>query len=138
MGAIATSESTWLPLFGRLVVLLLAGLLIFYHVFTLYDLYRGEGTSAHTGFECIQSLLRVLISVSLVFVIFGKRRALWGMWAGILGLIATHYWAHFGRLPVDFTEGRHPLSYLKGLIFPTIITAIFYALGRLATSVRQG
>lgn len=114
-------------LFRRLLILVLAGLLIFYHCYTLYDLYLGAGTSAHTTFEYLQSVLRVVITVSLLLVVFGKRRALWGMWAGILGLIATHYWAHFGNLPVDFTAGRHPLSYLKGLIFPTIITLAFHS-----------
>jgi hypothetical protein len=114
-------------LFRRLVILILAGLLIYYHTYTLYDLYVGTGTSAHTTFEYVQSVLRVVITLSLLLVVFGSRRALWGMWAGIVGLIATHYWAHFGNLPVDFTAGRHPLSYLKGLIFPTIITLALHS-----------
>jgi len=114
-------------LFRRLVILVLAGLLIYYHTYTLYDLYVGTGTSAHTTFEYVQSVLRVVITLSLLLVVFGSRRALWGMCAGIVGLIATHYWAHFGNLPVDFTTGRHPLSYLKGLIFPTIITLAFHS-----------
>jgi hypothetical protein len=114
-------------LFRRLVILVLAGLLIYYHTYTLYDLYVGTGTSAHTTFEYVQSVLRVVITLSLLLVVFGSRRALWGMWAGIVGLIATHYWAHFGNLPVEFTAGRHPLSYLKGLIFPTIITLAFHS-----------
>lgn len=113
-------------LFRRLIIIVLAGLLIFYHTYTLYDLYLGAGTSAHTTYEYVQSVLRVVITVSLLFVVFSSHRALWGMWAGIIGLIATHYWAHFGNLPVDFTEGRHPLSYLKGIIFPTIITFAFH------------
>lgn len=136
MVAIAALTKNVLLLLGRLVVLVLAGLLIFYHIFTLYDLYLGEGTSAHTAFEYIQSLLRLVIALSLVLVVLGQRKALWAMWGGILGLIATHYWAHFGHLPVDFTEGRHPLSYLKGLIFPTIITLLFHYLARL-TPVAQ-
>lgn len=110
-----------------LIIFVLAGLLIYYHSFTLYDLYLGDGTSAHTTFEYVQSVLRVGIILSLLLVVFGNRWALWGMWACIAGLIATHYWAHFGNLPVDFTEGRHPLSYLKGLIFPTIITLAFHS-----------
>ena len=57
------------------------------------------------------------------------------MWPGITGLIATHYWAHFGNLPVDFTEGRHPLSYLKGFIFPTVITLAFHSTSRLRDSI---
>ena len=130
MTALPGMQTSKFPLFRRLLILVLAGLLIFYHCYTLYDLYLGAGTSAHTTFEYVQSVLRVVITVSLLLVVFGRRRALWGMWAGILGLIATHYWAHFGNLPVDFTAGRHPLSYLKGLIFPTLITLAFNSSGR--------
>jgi len=116
--------------FRRGIILLLAGLLIFYHTYTLFDLYLGAGTSVHTKYEYTQSILRVGITVSLILVVFGKRRALWGMWAAITGLIITHYWAHFGNLPVDFTQGRHPLSYLKGFIIPTIITLAFQTSNR--------
>ena len=130
MTALPGMQTSKFPLFRRLLILVLAGLLIYYHCYTLYDLYLGAGTSAHTTFEYAQSVLRVVITVSLLLVVFGRRRALWGMWAGILGLIATHYWAHFGNLPVDFTAGRHPLSYLKGLIFPTLITLAFNSSGR--------
>jgi len=121
-------------LFRRLIILVLAGLLIYYHTFTLYDLYLGAGTRAHTTFEYVQSVLRVVITLSLLLVLFGNRFALWGMWAGITGLIATHYWAHFGNLPVDFTLGRHPLSYLKGFIFPTIITLAFHTSSQVGKS----
>lgn len=112
--------------FRRWIIRLLAGLLIFYHTYTLSHLYLVAHTSVHTNYEYIQSTLRVGITLSLLFVILGRRRALWGMWAAISGLIATHYWAHFGNLPVDFTQGRHPLSYLKGFIIPTIITLAFH------------
>ncbi|BDU73178.1 hypothetical protein [Mesoterricola silvestris] len=113
--------------FWRLIILFLAGLLIFYHTYTLFDLYSGAGTSVHTNYEYVQSTLRVGITLSLLLVVFGSRRALWGMWIAITGLIVTHYWAHFGNLPVDFTQGRHPLSYLKGFIIPTVITLAFYS-----------
>ena len=112
-------------MFRRLIIFVLAGLLIYYHIFTLCGLYLGAGTPTHTTFEYVQSVLRVMITLSLLLVIIGKRWALYGMWAGITGLVATHYWAHFGNLPVDFTLGRHPLSYLKGFIFPSIITMAF-------------
>jgi len=102
--------------------------------FTLCDLYLGAGTSTHTAFEYIQSVLRLVIALTLLLVVFGKRWALCGMWAGITGLIATHYWAHFGNLPVDFTLGRHPLSYLKGFIFPTIITLAFHTSSQVGDS----
>lgn len=117
----------------RLVVIGLAGLLIFHHTAVLYDQHLGDGTlydlynrdavdSALATIEYLQTALRVVIVFSLLFTVFGARAALWGMWAGITGLIATQYWAHFGELPVNFTEGRHPLSYLRGFIFPSIIT----------------
>jgi len=109
------------------MILVLAGLLIFYHAYTLFDLYLGARTSAHTTYEYVQSILRMAIMLNLLFVVLGRRRALWGMWISIGGLVATHYWAHFGNLPVDFTQGRHPLSYLKGFIIPTIITLAFHS-----------
>ena len=127
MTAQHVTQSKAALLFRRGIILLLAGLLIFYHTYTLFDLYLGAGTSVHTKYEYVQSTLRVGITLSLLLVVFGSRRALWGMWTAITGLIVTHYWAHFGNLPVDFTQGRHPLSYLKGFIIPTIITLAFYS-----------
>jgi hypothetical protein len=112
-------------LLRRLLILTLAGLLMFYHVLTLYELYLADGNAAATYYDHIQSVCRVGITLSLLLVVLGVRRALWGMWLFISALVATHYWAHFGNLPVDFTEGRHPLSYLKGFIFPSLITLAF-------------
>ena len=114
---------------GRLLIVILAGLLIFYHLYTLHDLYLGAGSAASLYYDHLQSALRVVIVIGLVLVLAGKRIGLWGMWIGISGLVATHYWAHFGQLPVDFTEGRHPLSYLRGFIFPTIISVIYWRFG---------
>lgn len=118
----------------RTIIWILAGLLIVYHCSVLYDLYLGTGN--HEGlydrsangtpgyYEYIQSALRLVIIIGLTLVASGFRRALWVMWAGIASLVATHYWAHFGGIPVAFTEGRHVLSYLKGFIFPTVITLL--------------
>lgn len=127
-----------MKIFGRvvsiqlLVICALAGLLIFYHTYTLYDLYLGTGTDLyevggsdqHSLFEIVQSVLRVAIISSLLLVIQNKRFALYGMWVAITSLVATHCWAHFADLPFHFLEGRHPLSYLKGLIIPTVITLL--------------
>jgi hypothetical protein len=132
MTALPVLQARSVLIFRRLIIFTLAGLLIFYHSLTLYEMYLGTGSNAHTLFDHVQSVFRVLITVSLLLVVFGNRRALWGMWFSIGGLVATHYWAHFGNLPVEFTVGRHPLSYLKGFIFPTIITLAFYS------SPRQG
>jgi len=124
-------------IFRRLIIFALAGLLIFYHSFMLYEMYLVAGNSAHTLFDNVQSVFRVFISISLLLVVFGVRWALWGMWFSIGGLVATHYWAHFGNLPVDFTVGRHPLSYLKGFIFPTIITLAFHSSSRHGDSIED-
>ena len=125
-----TTQTKGFLLFRRAIIIVLAGLLIFYHSLTLYEMYLGNGKGAHTLFDHVQSVFRVLITINLLLVVLGVRWALWGMWLSISGLVATQYWAHFGNLPVDFTEGRHPLSYLKGFIFPTIITLSFHSSNR--------
>jgi hypothetical protein len=120
----------------RLIIYVLAGLLIFYHTYTLYSLYLGSGTdlyevgnpNTHSLFEYVQSILRVLIIVSLLVVIMNRKFALYSMWAAISALIATHYWALYLDLPFHFLEGRHPLSYLKGFIIPTVITLLFVSI----------
>jgi hypothetical protein len=120
----------------RIVICALAGLLIFYHTYTLYelylgsgtDLYEGDSTNAHHLFEHVQSILRVMIVFSLVLVAMNRRVALYGMWTAISALVATHYWAFFFDLPFRFLDGRHPLSYLKGFIIPTAITLLFFSM----------
>jgi hypothetical protein len=122
-------------LLQRAVVFCLASLLVFYHSYTLFDLYIRSGTDLYGGpsgngyawYAHTQSLLRLLIIASLVFVALNKRLALYGMWIGIGSLVATHFWAHFFDLPFPWIEGRHPLSYLKGFIIPTIITLLHFA-----------
>ena len=117
----------------KLIIWALAGLLIFYHAYTLYDLYLGSGTdlyegdstSTHAMFVHAQSILRVSIIVSLLLVVMNRQRALYGMWFAISALIATHYWALYFELPFRFLDGRHPLSCLKGFIIPTAITFLF-------------
>ena len=120
-------------LLQRVVILALAGLLVFYHTYTLFELYVGSGTDLYGGpsanghplYMHTQSILRLLIIVSLVLVAMNRRSALYGMWAAIGALVATHYWAYFFDLPFRFLEGRHPLSYLKGFIIPTVITLLY-------------
>lgn len=108
-----------------LLVLPLAGLLVFYHLVMLYDLMAGRGLSSDGTYNAVQGILRLGIVASLIAVALGRRTGLWLMWATIGALIATHYWAHFGGIPNEFSGSRSPLSYLKGLIIPTIITATF-------------
>jgi hypothetical protein len=121
----------------RMIIGALAALLIFYHTYTLYDLYLGSGTDLYESgsakaqpfFEHGQSVLRVMIVLSLALLVaLNTRFALYGMWAAISALIATHYWALFFDLPFRFLEGRHPLSYLKGFIIPTVITFLYLSM----------
>ena len=86
---------------------------------------RGQGLSSDATYNAIQGTLRLAIMASLTAVVLGRQNALWAMWLSIGGLIATQYWAHYGPVTAEFTAGRHPLSYLKGVIFPSIITAAF-------------
>ena len=129
-------EFNWLRQVGRVIIYALAGLLISYHAYTLYDLYLGSGTdiydvgnaNTYALYRHTQSVLRVFIISSLLLVVLNKRLALYGMWIAIAALVATHYWAFFFDLPFRFLEGKHPLSYLKGFIIPTVITILFLAI----------
>jgi hypothetical protein len=134
---IDTSKPTFGPLgrlfrLQRIVIFALAGLLVFYHTYTLFELYVGSGTdlyggpnaNGHSLYAHTQSILRLAIIVSLVLVAMNRRSALYGMWAAIGALVATHYWAYFFDLPFHWVEGRHPLAYLKGFIIPTVITLL--------------
>lgn len=125
MNVLTASREGPLRLFQSLVILGLAGLLIFYHVTMLRDYAMGQALSSDGTYNAVQAALRLCIIASLTGVVLGKRMALLAMWVSIPALIATQYWAHFGGVPVDFTEGRHPLSYLRGLIIPSIITTAF-------------
>lgn len=112
-------------LIQRLIIIALASLFIFYHITMLVDFARGQHLTGEALYNGVQAALRVGIIVSLALVVMGKRFALWTMWLSIVSLIATHYWAHFGMVEADFTIGRHPLSYLKGLIMPSVVTIAF-------------
>ena len=76
----------------------------------------------------IRPLAGIPIIASLLLVAMNRRSALYGMWAAISALVATHYWALFFELPFRFLDGRHPLSYLKGFIIPTAITFPFLSI----------
>ncbi|WP_299193442.1 hypothetical protein [uncultured Erythrobacter sp.] len=118
-------KQAWLPMALRILILMLAGLLVFYHLTMIYEFWAGQSLSADGTYNAVQAALRLLIAGSLTIVVLGKRAGLWMMWISIGGLVATQYWAHFGGVHADFTVGRHPLSYLKGFIIPSIITAAF-------------
>ena len=125
MSTLATSARKPPHPLQRLIIIALAGLFIFYHVTMLIEFARGHDLTSDALYNGVQAALRAGIIVSLALVVLGKRLALWTMWLSILSLIATHYWAHFGMVEADFTSGRHPLPYLKGLMMPSIVTAAF-------------
>ena len=125
MNSLAAPPENPPHLVPRLIIIALAGLFIFYHITMLVEFVRWQDQTSDALYNCVQAALRVGIIASLSLVVLGKRFALWTMWLSIGGLIATHYWAHFGMVEADFTIGRHPLSYLKGLIMPSIVTAAF-------------
>lgn len=126
MNVLTASREGPLRTVQSLIILGLAGLLIFYHTIMLIDLANGRGLSSDATYNAIQGTLRFAIMASLTGVVLGYRQALWAMWCSIGALIATQYWGHFGQVPVDFAAGRHPLSYLKGFIIPSIITTAFH------------
>jgi len=125
MNTLAAPPESQPHLVPRLIILALASLFIFYHITMLTDFVRGHDQTSDTLYNGVQAALRVGIIASLSLVVLGKRFALWTMWFSIGSLIMTHYWAHFGMVEADFTIGRHPLSYLKGLIMPSIVTVAF-------------
>ena len=106
------------------IVIGLAGFLITYHGLVLFKFYAGSDPDNQTALLHAQSAIRLFIILSLFSVIFRVRNALWGMWLGIIGLVATQYWAHFTSLNIDAEHVRHALSYLRGLVFPTLITIL--------------
>ena len=130
----------------RIVICALAGLLILYHTYTLFDLYFGSGTdlyddrgrNTHPLFESTQSILRAMIIFSLVIVVLNRRFGLYGMWLAISALIATHYWAFFLDLPFRFLDDRHPLSYLKGFIIPAVITFLYLSMNSQRNTRKSG
>lgn len=132
MENLATGAPAWLSPALRVVILVPAGLLVFYHLIMIYDILGGRGLSTDSGYNAIHFVLRLAIATSLTCVVLGVRGAIWTMWASIASLIATQYYAHFGYVQADFVAGRHPLSYLKGFIFPSIITTAFFLREKLA------
>ena len=113
-------------LIRRIAITVIAGFLILLHVVGLFDVYATGEVFRYTAFENLQSTLSVFIILSLTLVIFRKRIGLIGMWLSITALILTQYWAHFGFVEADFTKGRSVISYLRGFMIPTVITALYF------------
>lgn len=132
---IKSNGSFLVQLVRRFIILVLAGLLIFHHSIILYHLYVGAGdiyniyngsaAGVLTSFENLQSALRRGDRCQPVACCLWRSPGLVGDVGQYLRARGNAILAHFGDLPVAFTEGRHPLSYLKGFIFPTTITLMF-------------
>ena len=107
------------------VIFSLAGLLIFYHLFVLHDFYWvGNTTEAHE-LTHIQSIIRLCIASSLIAVLIGWRNALWAMWLSITALTVSRYILLYLTVPENEISSGELFSYLKGFIFPTVITLLY-------------
>jgi hypothetical protein len=100
-------------------------LLIFYHISKVFYLYSEPVIEDVTTLIHVQSVIRLTIAVSLILVAFGVRRALWGMWVSITALVVTRYIALLALETHGETELAVYFSYLRGFIFPTIITLAY-------------
>ena len=106
----------------KVVIFILSGFLIAYHIAKIYNLYIVQSEIDYSLLVNMQSLLRMAIVISLIFVILGKQKAIIAMWMSILVLVVTQYMAHFTVLEPSVSV----FSYLKGFIIPSIITLISY------------
>lgn len=109
----------------KILVALLSGFLVLLHLASLWDAFLSGDLISADIYANFQSLLSVAIIASLLLVILGRKIGLVGMWVSITALILTQYWAHFGFYEADFTEGRSIVSYLRGFMFPTVITLLY-------------
>ena len=107
------------------VVFTLSGLLIFYHLSKVFDLYWGVDVGVNSTLIYVQSVVRLTIALSLSFVLLRYKVALWGMWLSITTLTLTRYmllWETESAMEVELAVY---LSYLRGFMFPTVITLLF-------------
>jgi glucan phosphoethanolaminetransferase (alkaline phosphatase superfamily) len=98
------------------VIFILSGLLIFYHVSKVYDLYWGVEIGDHTALIDTQSFIRLVIAASLSLVVLGVRGAPWrrwallGMWVSITSLVITRYMLIWNAPVPGEIENAFPLS----------------------------
>ncbi|PHZ83671.1 hypothetical protein [Paremcibacter congregatus] len=107
------------------IIFILSGLLILYHLSKVVDLYIAPGITEASPLLLIQSAVRIAIASTLLLVVFGQKRALWGMWIAITALTVTRYILLLQTEPLSGIEFTTYLSYLRGFIFPTIITLCY-------------
>lgn len=114
-----------LTMLRRMAVTFLAGLLMFYHTSLLVDLIANGSFRNLAAIAVVQSIVRILIVLSLALVVFRVKGAIAAMWLTISALVVSQYVAHFGGLAPELSEARSALSYLRGFIFPTAISLLF-------------
>lgn len=105
---------------NQIIIWLLAGFLITYHTMKIYTgLVAADGTLGF-AWSHVDSI-RLWIIGSLLLVIMFKRLGLLSMWLSIVTLVVLNYL----NLPVT-ADTAAQLGLLKGLLIPTIITALFW------------
>lgn len=111
-----------IPIKIRMSIIFSLGIvLIAYHLTKISSLYFLNPPIDYSLLTHFQSLVRVVIIISLFLVILKKKCALFSMWVSILILVITQYITYFSNSPTDVSV----FSYLKGFIFPSIITLLF-------------
>ena len=106
------------------IIYVLSGLLIFYHVSTVFEFYFGTRLVQPSVFHHLQPPIRLAIAISLLLLLFRVRGALWGMWLSITALVVTRYLLLLEGDTSTETEIAVYFSYLRGFIIPTVITLI--------------
>ncbi len=107
------------------IIFALSALLILYHVSKIYSVYWGLDAANAMTLTHVQTGIRLIIVISLAYVLLGYKKALWGMWFGIATLTATRYMLLWDTEPTADIEFSVYLSYLRGFISPIIITLLY-------------
>ncbi len=124
--------------FLRILILILVLFLLIYHLFKLYNIYFGNDLVNSNEFLksfqenfpistiiIIQSALRILITVSLIGIVFRKKIGLLGMWIGIGTLVITQFIIVYNT-DNEFINNIHSgIKPIKGLILPIVITYLY-------------
>ena len=106
--------------YSQTVIYILAGFLIIYHAFKIYTLLADiNDFQFFMDMYGIQSLIRITIIFSLIWVIPHKKYALILMWVCIGSLVISQLIG-----VADMNSLKTTLSPFKGFIVPSIITII--------------
>lgn len=105
-----------------IIILILAGFLIFYHGSRLFIAATQTDRSTLEPADYGVFVIRFLIITSLLCVITRVKSALLAMWISISGLVVIQYLIHFDVIAIDAKPMKSATSYLRGFIIPAIIT----------------